>query len=260
MKATTQGTLWAVSSVVLGSWLPLLYLYTHVSDDPFVWRSWSFVFQTLLLAPVILLVPASDKDWRKKAERLLYYWGDTGEPVRVRKPLEVLRTPAFWMVVCFPLDLAVWVWAATLIDPLVVNTIFQLFVIGMVWMAARLGKKMSAGRRTSPHVISRKYWALMILSFFGAALVIWSETGEVGALNWFGVVLSLAGAATAVGTFWGSISTGHLMGRPGGNSHDLVWNATFAAAAGRILALPLALLGSAACSSRRPRTASRSTG
>ena len=244
MKPTTQGTLWAVSSVVLGSWLPLLYLYTHVSDDPFVWRSWSFVFQTLLLAPVILLVPATDKDWRQKAKRLLYYWGDTGEPVRVRNPLEVLRTPAFWMVVCFPLDLAVWVWAATLIDPLVVNTIFQLFVIGMVWMAARLGKKMSAGRRNSPHVISGRYWALMVLSFFGAALVIWSETGEVGALNWFGVVLSLAGAATAVGTFWGSISTGHLMGWPGGNSHDLVWNATFAAVAGRILALPLALLGS----------------
>ena len=244
MKPTTQGTLWAVSSVVFGSWLPLLYLYTHVSDDPFVWRSWSFVFQTLLLAPVILLVPASDKDWRRKAKRLLYYWGDAGEPVRVRNPLEVLRTPAFWMVICFPLDLAVWVWAATLIDPLVVNTIFQLFVIGMVWMAARLGKKMSAGRRSSPHVISGKYWALMVLSFFGAALVIWSETGEVGALNWLGIVLSLIGAATAVGTFWGSISTGHLMGWPGGNSHDLVWNATFAAVAGRILALPLALLGS----------------
>ena len=149
------------------------------------------------------------------------------------------------MVICFPLDLAVWVWAATLIDPLVVNTIFQLFVIGMVWMAARLGKKMSAGRRTSPHVMSGKYWALMVLSFLGAALVIWSETGQFGALNWLGIVLSLVGAATAVGTFWGSISTGHLMGWPGGNSHDLVWNATFAAVAGRILALPLALLGSA---------------
>ena len=244
MNPTTQGTLWAVSSVVFGSWLPLLYFFTHVSDDPFVWRSWSFVFQTVTLAPVILLVPASDKDWREKARKLLFYWGDSGEPVRVRTPMQVLRTPAFWMVICFPLDLALWVWAATLIDPLVVNTIFQLFVIGMVWIAARLGRKMSTGQRTSPHVISRKYWALMALSFVGAALVIWSETGEVRTLNWLGVFLSLAGAATAVGTFWGTISTGRLMGWPGRNSHNLVWNATFAAVAGRVLALPLTLLGS----------------
>jgi len=245
VKPTTQGTLWAVSSVVLGSWLPLLYLYTHVSDDPFVWRSWSFVFQTLLLAPVILLVPATDKDWRQKAKRLLYYWGDTGEPVRVRNPLEVLRTPAFWMVVCFPLDLAVWVWAATLIDPLVVNTIFQLFVIGMVWMAARLGKKMSAGRRNSPHVISGKYWALMVLSFFGAALVIWSETGEVGALNWQGITVAVIGTATGVWSLWGTISVGRLMSWPDDDPNDLAWNSTYSAVAARVIGLPLTLLGSA---------------
>ena len=244
MNPTTQGTLWAVSSVVFGSWLPLLYLITHVSDDPFVWRSWAFVFQVVVLAPLFVLVPAANKNWRKKARMLLFYWGDAGEPVRVRNPMEVARTPAFWMVISYPLDLALWVWAATLIDPLVVTIIFQLFVIGMVWMAARLGRKMSTGQRTSPHVISGKYWTLMILSFLGAALVIWSETGAVGTLNWSGVALALGGAATAIGTFWGTISTGHLMGWPGGNSHDLVWNATLAAVAGRILALPLALVGS----------------
>jgi len=244
VNPTTKGTLWAVGSVVTGSWLPLLYFLTHISDDPFVWRSWAFLFQAVTLAPLFLLIPATDKNWKEKARKFLFYWGDAGEPVRVRNPLEVLRTPAFWMVISYPLDLALWVWAATLIDPLVVTVIFQLLVIGMVWMAARLGRKLATGRRESPHVISRKYWTLMILSFLGAALVIWSETSEVGTLNWLGIALAFGGAATAVGSLWGTVSTGRLMGWPGGTSHDLVWNATFSAVAGRILALPLALVGS----------------
>ena len=244
VNPTTKGTLWAVGSVVAGSWLPLLYLVTHVSDDPFVWRSWAFLFQVVTLAPLFVLIPAANKNWREKARKLLFYWGDNGEPVRVRNPIDVARTPAFWMVISYPLDLALWVWAATLIDPLVVTIIFQLLVIGMVWMAARLGRKLSTGRRTSPHVISGKHWTLMILSFLGAALVIWSETSEIGSLNWLGIALAFGGAATAVGSLWGTISTGRLMGWPGGTSHDLVWNATFSAVAGRILALPLTLLGS----------------
>ena len=195
------------------------------------------------MAPLFVLIPAANKNWKEKARKLLFYWGEAGEPVRVRNPMEVARTPAFWMVISYPLDLALWVWAATLIDPLVVTIIFQLLVIGMVWMAARLGKKLSTGQRTSPHVISEKYWTLMILSFLGAALVIWSETGEVESVNWLGIALASGGAATAVGSLWGTISTGRLMGWPSRNSHDLVWNATFSAVAGRILALPLALLG-----------------
>ena len=244
VNPTTKGTLWAIGSVVTGSWLPLLYFLTHISDDPFVWRSWAFLFQAVTLAPLFVLIPAANKNWKEKARKLLYYWGDTGEPVRVRRPWEVLRTPALWMVISYPLDLAFWVWAATLIDPLVVTIIFQLLVIGMVWMAARLGKKMATGSQGSPHVISGKYWTLMVLSFVGAALVIWSETSEVGALNWLGIAVAFGGAATAVGSLWGTVSTGRLMGWPGGSSHDLVWNATFSAVAGRILALPLALVGS----------------
>ena len=244
MNPTTKGTLWAVSAVVIGSWLPLFYLFTHVSDDPFVWRSWLFAFQVAALAPAFVLIPTANKHWREKARKLLFYWGDSGEPVRIRNPIEVVRTPAFWMVISFALDLTFWVWAATLIDPLVVTIIFQLVVIGIVWMAARLGKKLSTGRQTSPHIIGRKHWMLMTLSFLGAALVIWAETGTVRTLNWLGIALAFGSAATAVGSLWGTISTGRIMGWPGNNPHDLVWNSTFSAVAGRILALPLTLTGS----------------
>ena len=67
----------------------------------------------------------------------------------------------------------------------------------------------------------------MILSFLGAALVIWSETGAVRSLNWLGIAVAVAGAATATGSLWGTVSTGRIMGWPGSNPHDLVWNATF---------------------------------
>ena len=244
MNPTTKGTLWAAAAVTTGSWLPLFYLFTHVSDDPFVWRSWLLTFQVVALLPVFVLIPTDNKQWRKNTRRLLFYWGNAGEPVRVKNPLELMRAPAFWMVVCFTFDLAFWVWAATLIDPLVVTIIYQLMLIGMVWLAARLGKKISTGQRTSPHVIGRKTWMLMILSFVGAALVIWSETGAVRTLNWMGIAVALVGTATATGSLWGTVSTGRLMGWPRVNPHDLVWNATFSAVAGRIGALPLALLGS----------------
>ena len=217
MNSTTKGTLWAVCAVATGSWLPLLYLFTHISDDPFVWRSWAFVFQVITLSPLFLLVPAANKNWRNKASKLLFYWGEGGEPVAIRNPVEAVRTPALWMVISYALDLSLWVWAATLIDPLVVTIIFQLLLIAMVWLAARLGRKIAAGHQTSPHVISGKYWTLMILSFLGAALVIWSETGEIKTLNWLGIAVALAGAATAAGSLWGTVSTGRLMGWPGGN-------------------------------------------
>ena len=244
MNPTTKGMLWAVSAVLTGSWLPVFYVHTHVSNDPFVWRSWLLVFQVVMLLPVFLLVPASNKNLLEKARRLLFYWGDAGEPVRVRRPLDVLRTPVLCMAVSFALDLAFWVWAATLIDPLVVTIIFQLMLIGMVWMAARLGRKISSEQRSSPHVLSGKHWTLMILSFLGAALVIWSETAAVETLNWLGIVLAFLGMATAVGSLWGTVSIGRLMGWPTRDHHDLVWNATFAAVAGRVLALPLTLVGS----------------
>ena len=233
-----------MGAVASGSWLPLFYLFTHVSDDPFVWRSWLFAFQAVGLVPVFFLVPAANKDWREKARKLLFYWGDSGEPVRVRNPMEIVRTPALWMAISFALDLAFWVWAATLIDPLVVTIVFQLFLIGMVWMAARLGRKISAGHRTSPHVIGRKHRTLMAFSFLGAALVIWSETSEVRTLNWLGIAVAFAGAVTATGSLWGTISTGRIMAWPDDNPNDLVWNSTFAAVAGRTLALPLTLAGS----------------
>ena len=244
MNPTTKGTLWAASAVVSLSWLPLFYLYTHVSDDPFVWRSWSFVFQAAGLAPVLLVVPTTNKNWREKARKLLYYWSDTGEPVRITNRWEVIRTPAFWMAIGFAVDLAFWVWAATLIDPLVVTIIFQLAFIGNVWMAARLGRKISAGDRTSPHVIGGKHWALMALAFLGAALVIWSETGEITTLNWLGIAVAFAGTATGVWSLWGTISIGRIMGWPGDDPNDLAWNSTFAAVAARVLAIPLTLAGS----------------
>ncbi len=244
MNPTTKGTLWAVAAVVTGSWLPVFYLFTHVSNDPFVWRSWLLAFQVVALLPAFAFIPAENKVWRDKARRLLLYWGDTGEPEPVKRLWQVVRTPALWMVLSFTLDLAFWVWAATLIDPLVVTIIYQLMLIGMVWLASRLGRKISTGLRTSPHIIGGKHWTLMILSFVGAALVIWSETGEVRTLNWLGIVIALIGTATATGSLWGTVSTGRLMGWPGRNPHDLVWNATFAAVAGRVGALPLTLLGS----------------
>ena len=243
MNPTTKGMLWAVSAVLTGSWLPVFYVYTHVSNDPFVWRSWLLVFQVLMLLPVFFLVPAQNKRWLENTRRLLFYWGDGGEPVRVRNALDILRTPVLWMAICFALDLAFWVWAATLIDPLVVTIIFQLMLIGMVWMAARLGRKISGGLRSSPHVIGGKHWALMFLSFLGAALVIWSETATVSTLNWLGIAAAFLGTATAVGSLWGTVSIGRMMGWPTRNPHDLVWNATFAAVAGRVLALPLTLVG-----------------
>lgn len=239
-----KGTLWAVSAVAIGSWLPLFYLFTHVSDDPFVWRSWLIIFQNVTMLPVFVLIPAQNKDWRKKAGRLLYYWDKDGTPVRIRSPMEVVRTPALWMVICFALDLAFWVWAATLIDPLVVTIIYQLAFIGLVWMASRLGRKMSRGQQTSPHVIGGRHWMLMVLSFLGAALAIWSETGAVTTLNLPGIAVAVTGAATAAGSMWGTASTGRIMGWPDRNPNDLVWNATFTAVAGRFLALPLTLVGS----------------
>jgi len=244
VNPTTKGMLWALSAVLTGSWLPVFYVHTHISNDPFVWRSWLLVFQVLTLLPVFFLVPAGNKRWLENARRLLFYWGDGGEPVRVRNPLQVLRTPALWIAVCFTFDLAFWVWAATLIDPLVVTIIFQLRRIGWVWMAARLDRKISGGQRSSPHVISGKHWTLMFLSFLGAALVIWSETGLVRTLNWLGIAVALFSTATAAGSLWGTVSLGRLMGWPTRDHHDLVWNATFAAVAGRVLALPLTLVGS----------------
>ena len=244
MNPTAKGTLWAVASVATGSWLPLFYFFTHVSDDPFVWRSWLLTFQVVALLPAFGFIPSHNKNWRQNARRLLSYWGDNGEPVRVRTTTEVVRAPAFWAAISFTFDLAFWVWAATLIDPLVVTIIFQLMLIGLVWMASRLGRKISSAHQASPHVIGGKHWALMILSFGGAALVIWSETGAVSTLNWMGIVVALVGTATATGSLWGTVSTGRLLGWPGGNPHDLVWNATFVAVAARLGALPLTLLGS----------------
>ncbi len=245
MNPAIKGTLWAVSAVAFGSWLPLFYLFTHVSNDPFVWRSWLIIFQNVAMIPVFILLPARNKEWREKARRLLFYWEQRGTPVRIRRPVQVVRTPAFWMVVSFALDLAFWVWAATLIDPLVVTIIFQLALIGLVWLAARLGRKISRGQQISPHVIGGRHWALMILSFLGAALVIWSETGTIRNLNWLGIAVAVAGAATAAASMWGTVSTGRIMGWPGSNPNDLVWNATFSAVAGRFLALPLTLAASA---------------
>ncbi len=245
MNPTTKGTLWVGGAVIGLSWGPLFYLYTHTSDDPFVWRSWSFVFQGAGLAVLLFVLPVRNRDWRGKAAGLLLYWGKNGEPVRVRTPLEVARTPAFWMTIGFVLDLAFWVWAATLIDPLVVTIIFQLAFIGMVWAAARLGRRISSGDRAAPHVIGGKHWILMAFSFVGAALVIWSETAEVGALNWQGITVAVVGTATGVWSLWGTISVGRLMTWPGDDPNDLAWNSTYSAVAARVIGLPLTLLGSA---------------
>lgn len=244
MNQTTKGTLWAVTSVATGSWLPVFYYFTHVSDDPFVWRSWLLTFQVVTLLPAFGLIPSGRKDWRENTRRLLSYWGDRGEPVRVKSPRELLKAPAFWAAISFTFDLAFWVWAATLIDPLVVTIIYQLMLIGLVWLAARLGRKISSEHRAAPHVIGGKHWVLMMLSFAGAALVIWSETATVHTLNWMGVAIALVGTATATGSLWGTVSTGRLLGWPGGDPHDLVWNATFVAVAARLGALPLTLVGS----------------
>ena len=244
MNPTAKGTLWAVCAAVSLSWLPLFFLYTHTGNDPFVWRSWLILFQSGVLGLALVVMPAKDKDWRAKIRRFLFYWGDGGEPVRVRNPLEVLKTPAFWMVIGFAVDLTFWVWAATLIDPLVATLVFQLFPLGMVWMAARLGRKISAGRRTAPHVIAGKHWALMASSFLGAALVVWSETGTVRTLNWLGIALALAATAFGIGSFWGTVSTGRLMTWPDDDPNDLVWAASLSAVVGRFFALPLTLLGS----------------
>ena len=244
MNPTAKGTLWAVCAAVSLSWLPLFFLYTHTGNDPFVWRSWLILFQSGVLGLALVVMPAKDKDWRAKIRGFLLYWGDGGEPVRVRNPLELLKTPAFWMVIGFAVDLTFWVWAATLIDPLVATLVFQLFPIGMVWMAARLGRKISAGNRTAPHVIGGRHWALMASSFLGAALVIWSETGTVRTLNWLGIALALAATAFGIGSFWGTVSTGRLMTWPDDDPNDLVWAASFSAVVGRFFALPLTLLGS----------------
>ena len=148
---TTKGTLWALAAVTTSSGLPLLFVYTHRSADPFAWRSWLLVFQILTMLPIFFVVPSGNEQWRESARRLLSYWGTGGEPLRVRTPLDLLRAPAVWMAVSLAFDLAFWVWAATLIDPLVVTIIFQLMLIGMVWLAARLGRKFSNAEQTSPH-------------------------------------------------------------------------------------------------------------
>ena len=244
MNPTAKGTLWAVGAAVSLSWLPLFFLYTHTGNDPFVWRSWLILFQSGVLGLALIVMPAKDKNWKAKIRRFLFYWGDGGEPVRVRNLLEVLKTPAFWMVIGFAVDLTFWVWAATLIDPLVATLVFQLFPLGMVWMAARLGRKISAGQGTAPHVIGGRHWALMATSFLGAALVIWSETGTVRTLNWLGIALALAATAFGIGSFWGTVSTGRLMTWPDDDPNDLVWAASLSAVVGRFFALPLTLLGS----------------
>lgn len=244
MNPTARGALWAVGAAVSLSWLPLFFLYTHTGDDPFLWRSWLILFQSAVLALALVLIPAKDKNWREKTRRCLYYWGSDGEPVRVRNPLEALKTPAFWMVIGYAVDLTFWVWAATLIDPLVATLVFQLFPIGMVWLAARLGRRIAAGQRTAPHAIGGKHWMLMASSFLGAALVIWSETGAVSTLNWLGIALALAATAFGIGSFWGTVSTGRLMTWPDDDPNDLAWAATLSAVVGRFFALPLTLLGS----------------
>ena len=58
MNPIAKGTMWAVGAAATSSWLPLFYIFTHVSDDPFVWRSWLFAFQAAGLVPVLVLVPA----------------------------------------------------------------------------------------------------------------------------------------------------------------------------------------------------------
>ena len=65
------------------------------------------------MALLLFLLPTDNRDWRKKARGLLLYWGEDGEPVRVRKPLEVARTPAFWTTISFAVVLACWVGAAS---------------------------------------------------------------------------------------------------------------------------------------------------
>lgn len=244
MNPTARGALWAVGAAVALSWLPLFFLYTHTGDDPFLWRSWLILFQAAALVLALVLMPATDKNWRLKTRRFLFYWGEGGEPVRVRNPLEALKTPAFWMIVSYSVDLTFWVWAATLIDPLVATLVFQLFPIGTVWLAARLGRKISAGQGTAPHVIGGKHWALMASSFLGAALVIWSETGTVKTLNWLGIALAFAATAFGIGSFWGTVSTGRLMTWPDGDPNNLVWASSLSAVVGRAFALPLTLVAS----------------
>jgi len=245
VNPTAKGTLWAVGAAVSLSWLPLFFLYTHTGNDPFVWRSWLIIFQSGALALALVVIPAQDKNWRTRTRRWLFYWGDGGEPTPVRNPLEVLKTPAFWMVIAYAVDLTLWIWAATLIDPLVATLVFQLFPIGMVWVAARLGRKISAGQGAAPHVIGGKHWTLMASSFLGAALVIWSETGTVSTLNWLGIALALAATAFGITSFWGTVSTGRLMTWPDDDPNDLAWASSLSAVVGRFYALPLTLLGSA---------------
>ena len=147
-----------MSAVAIGSWLPLFYLFTHVSDDPFVWRSWLIIFQNVAMLPVFLLIPTKNTEWKEKARRLLFYWGDSGEPVRIRSPMEVVRTPAFWMVISFALDLAFWVWAATLIDPLVVTIHLPAAADWNGVDGGQTGPEDIPRTTTSPHVISGKHW------------------------------------------------------------------------------------------------------
>jgi len=149
------------------------------------------------------------------------------------------------MVIAYAVDLTLWIWAATLIDPLVATLVFQLFPIGMVWVAARLGRKISAGQGAAPHVIGGKHWTLMASSFLGAALVIWSETGTVSTLNWLGIALALAATAFGITSFWGTVSTGRPMTWPDADPNDLAWAHSLSAVVGRFSALPLTPLRSA---------------
>lgn len=243
MKPTAKGALWAAGAAFGISWMPVFSIYSHVSDDPFVWRFWALVSQMLTLALMLLVVPDRRRSWVPRLGELMRYWGSDGEPLRIRNRGGFVRSPLLWASVGLTLDLAFWVWATTLIDPLIAALILQLSLIGTVMMAARLGKRVSAGGRPS-HAISRKHGALMAVSFLGAGLAIWSETGEVGTLNWPGVVVALAAAGFSTGAGWGTISLGRLLTWPDSNPNELVRNALLAAMTSRTLALPLTLSGS----------------
>ena len=223
MSPANKGALWAAGAAFSFSWAPVFSILSHISDDPFVWRFWSLMSQLLMLVPMLLIVPGGRRNWAEIARGLLRYWDSGGEPLPIRSRRGSVRSPLLWASVGLTLDLAFWVWATTLIDPLIVALLFQLALIGTVVMAARLGKKVSAGGVPS-HAISRKHAILLAISFLGVGLAIWSETGQVGTLNWLGIAVALAAAGFSTATRWGTVSLGRLMTWPSSNPDDLVWN------------------------------------